>query len=215
VDDLLGEELLLIERQDHFVGQDVIDEVGAHGGRKAEISDRDRSRPVGEYLRAAVQGVAGKIDDDIGAQIMQERRNVEVARGAHVMKAVECPDQPSPRGAAVVPPQGYADHLEARAVVAFDELRHQRRDRMLTDVGRHIGEPDAVIAPGFAAPERRKRNRDPVADAAARAGELQLRIVAVEQHVVRHDDRCVLGGVPPHLLDKPVMQSKIADRDRT
>ena len=51
MDDLLAEKGLLVHRRDDGIGDDVIDEIGPHGARKAEEIDLDRGRPRRQDLR--------------------------------------------------------------------------------------------------------------------------------------------------------------------
>ena len=65
VDDLLGEERLVLERSNDLVGDDVVDERRAHGAGIAEIAHLDGRRTIGQDAGPRILGVALQIDRDV------------------------------------------------------------------------------------------------------------------------------------------------------
>ena len=62
-----------------------------------------------------------------------------------VDETVESRHQPLALGAAVIGIGAHPDHLEAAAVMAFDQLHDMGRDRMMADIGGNIGQTNPVM----------------------------------------------------------------------
>src|SRR5262249_20105765 len=147
-------ERLMIERRDHPVADNVVDEWRAHAAGITEIARLDRRRPVRQDLRAGVAGVALEVYGDVDLELAQQARDLAVVLAAHVVELIERRDQPLPRCALVVDTERYGDDLELAAVVALEQLGHQERGGVRLEVGREIGDADLVVAPGLAGPQR-------------------------------------------------------------
>src|SRR6516162_214804 len=140
--DLLGDQLLLIERQYRPVGDDVIDELSPHGRGITEIH-LDGCWPGGEDAGAAILDIAVDIDGYVDLQFAQQPGRSRVRPRGDVVKSVERARKRS----AKVPLDGaaerHADDVELGSVVA----RGQRRDRpgAAEVVGGDIGQADLVV----------------------------------------------------------------------
>ena len=130
MDDPFAVVVLLVRRQHHSVGQNIVDEVDAHGGGKSEIADLDRCRPVGQYRRARLLGVALEIDGDVDVESAQELRRLPVAAQTDIVEPIKCFDEPGTDLAAVVGTIGDAQYLEPIAVVELEQLRDLPGRRM-------------------------------------------------------------------------------------
>ena len=82
VDDGLGVERLLVERQHDPVGDDVVDEVGPHRSRIAEIAHLNRRRPMGQDARPLVLGMTLEVDRNVDLEVAQQARHLAVAMAA-------------------------------------------------------------------------------------------------------------------------------------
>jgi hypothetical protein len=74
---------------------------------------------------------------------------------AGVDEVVEGVEHALAQTALVVHAERDRDGLEARLVVALEDAAHQVADRMLAQVGRHIGQADLLVAIAFARPQWR------------------------------------------------------------
>ena len=84
-----------------------------------------------------------KVHQHIHLQLADQGRDLMRAAAAHIVKGIESPGHATPDGAGIVGAGGKAQHLEARAIVLFDQLRDQKRHRMLTIVGGEITDAPA------------------------------------------------------------------------
>jgi hypothetical protein len=115
-----------------------------------------------------------------------------VAAPRDIGKAVERSDKPRAHVAPVVGPERHADHLEALAVVALDELGDQISRRVTAEIGREIGHLYSVVAPRRPGRLRTRRHTDLILDPVFGASQEQPRIVEMIQRQKRRNDRCPL-----------------------
>ena len=144
MDDPLREVRLLVHRRDEGVGDDVVDEVGAHAAGIAQEVDLHGRRAVGQDLGPGVLGVALQVDEDVDPVIVDAPCRVRVRELAHVDEAIEGCQQPLAHVAAVVGAEAVAEDLEARAVVPLQQLGDQASRGMALEVGRQVAQPDAA-----------------------------------------------------------------------
>ena len=145
--DFFRPERLLVERQHDRIGDDVIDEIGAHGSGIAEIAHLDRRGTMGENARAAIEREAFEIDRDVDLELVKQLRRLVIAARTDFVEPVEAGDESRAHVAAVVGPERHSQHFEAGAVVQLEQLRHQKRRRVPMEISRHIGDAQSVVAP--------------------------------------------------------------------
>ena len=145
MDDLFRIERLLVERQHRLVGDHIVDEVGTHSSRIAEIAHLDGRGAVGEDAGTGVLGVALQVDRDVDVELVQKLRDVEVALRSDVVELIERPHQAGPHIALIVATEGDADNLEARAIVQLEQLSHQEGGRMPVEIRGQIGDSNLVM----------------------------------------------------------------------
>ena len=92
----------MFDRQDYRIGDNVVDEVGAHRGGKTLIVDLDRRRAMRENARPTILCMAGQIDCDINLTIVEQLGDFFVAPTADIMKLIKCRDHPLSRCTAVI-----------------------------------------------------------------------------------------------------------------
>src|SRR5262249_36783241 len=138
-------------------------------------------------------GVALEIDRDVDLALVQQFRDLAVALRAHIVERFEALDQPPPDVAAVIAAERDADHLEARAIMALEQLGNQASGRMLMEISAEIGNADPFVRPTLAGPERSARRADLVVDEGTRALQVEGRIVAEPNERERIDDPFAFG----------------------
>ena len=89
MDDPLREVRLRVHRRHEGVGDDVVDEVGAHAAGIAQEVDLQGRRPKRQDLGPGVLGVALQVDEDVDAVIVDAPRGLRVRELAHVDEAIE------------------------------------------------------------------------------------------------------------------------------
>jgi len=183
--DLLGHGRLLVERQRHRVGDDVVDEIGPHGPGIAQIVDLDRGRTSRQDGGAAILRIAVEVDRDIHVEIADVARGVRIGGAANHIEMVECLEQARPDVARIVLAKADAVDLETRPVVALDQLRNHVADRMLAEIRRHIGDAELVVT------HRRLRTRRQRARLDGRGEILRPRMQHLRRgrHVQQHERR--------------------------
>jgi len=131
--------LLLIERQSHAVGQNVIYEVHAHRRRVSEIADLDRRWTVGQDCRPRLLGVALQVDSDIDIEIEQKLGHFAITAQHHVVELVERLDQPRTDLATIIGTVGDAQHFESLPIMELEQLRDLPARRMAIEGRRQVG----------------------------------------------------------------------------
>ena len=191
MDDLLSVERLLVERQNGRIGKDVVVEAGSERAGKADIVDLDRCRPGGEDPGARIRRIAAAVDRNVDLQVVQERGNLAVTFPSHIVKLIECANQPGADFAVIVRAERKAQDLESRPVMNLDEFGGQIRRRMLVEAAGNIRNPDLPVAPDSACPKLRWADRDLLTDEPLGACQLQCGIAAVaeEGEGIEHNAR--------------------------
>ena len=134
MDQPLRKEGLLALRNRDRVDDDVVDEIRPHGGGISEIAHLHRRRAIGRYLRPCVIGVALEIDQDVDLVRMNAFCRVAMGHRINFDEPVERTIKPRAHWALVVRAIGIGQDLEAIAIVAFEQLGHQLRGRMLMKI---------------------------------------------------------------------------------
>src|SRR5207248_945324 len=116
----------------------VVDEVGPHRAREAEIVHLNGGRPMSQDLGAGMRGVAFQVDENVDAVLMHPLSDVAMRHRPNVEEPVEGPNEASAHFAAVIRTVAIAEDLEAPALVALEYFGDQVRRRMLVEVGRQI-----------------------------------------------------------------------------
>ena len=117
MNDVLRKERLLVGRQHDLVGNHIVDEIGARRPGKPKVGRLDRRRAPRQDAEPRIGSVAFQIDGDMYFEITQKLGDLLVGAGGHIEKAIERLDQARADIAAVIGAVGYADDLEAVAVV--------------------------------------------------------------------------------------------------
>src|SRR5262249_20557980 len=85
------------------------------------------------------------------------------------------------------------DHLEARTIMALEQLGDQASGRVLMEISAEIGNADPFVRPALAGPERSARRADLVVDEGTRALQVEGRIVAEPNEREWVDDPFAFG----------------------
>src|SRR5258708_30802714 len=93
MDYLLRVERLLLNRQDNFVRNHVIDELRSRCRRIAEVGDLNWCGSMREDIGSRQRGMAVQVNRDIDLQLIHQSCNFKVVTEAHVMELVERADQ--------------------------------------------------------------------------------------------------------------------------
>lgn len=134
--------------------------------------------------------MAAQVNGDIDFHLAQPARDLIAVQRAKIMEAVEAFYQTGADAAVIGKTGGNADHLKVLAVMAFDQGSELERHGMLTEIGRNVGKPDAIMAIAFAVPQRRHGRWRQGAGGGGRTGQLQPLVVAQAQEGQR---RCKHG----------------------
>ena len=89
VNKLLVVERLLIGRNHHRVGQEIVDEIRAQSAGVAEIARLHRRRSEGQDARACMVGITHQIDQDVDAVGGDEPRRILVRQRAQIGEPVK------------------------------------------------------------------------------------------------------------------------------
>ena len=90
VNQLLRKERLLAIWNDERIDDNVVDEIGSHGGGITEIAHLHRRRTVRRDRRPGVMSVALEIDQDVDLVGMDPRCGLVVRQRVNIDKPVEC-----------------------------------------------------------------------------------------------------------------------------
>src|SRR5262249_5533325 len=134
VDDPFGDKSLLVERQHHLVGENIVDEFGAGRSCKSQVVDLDGCRTIGQDIRSTTARQAVEVDGDVHPKIVDELGDVAVAVRRNVIEPVECLDEAVPYGARLTRAMRYADDLETCPVVTLEQFCDGRPHRVLPEV---------------------------------------------------------------------------------
>ena len=132
-------------RHDDEVGQDVIDVIGAHRSRIAEVIDLNRRRAPGEDAGARHRREAHQVDQDIDFQFGYQAGDPLGVVGRDVDEALESSLQAFADVRFVVRPERDGNGFETRAVVALEDAGHEIGHRLFAKVGGHVGQADAIV----------------------------------------------------------------------
>src|SRR5262249_15880274 len=130
----LGIVWLSVQRQNDCVGDNVVDEVRAHGARKNREIHLDRRRPKSKYSGSRATVMPLQVHSDIDAEVIEKPRDVPVALGAYIEDRVEGRGDPRPDFAAVMGTVRNSDPLELRAIVQLDQFDGHLRRRMPAEI---------------------------------------------------------------------------------
>src|SRR5205823_3383518 len=102
MDDLFRVPWLLLERQHHRVGNDIVDEIGAGRAGITEIASLKRRRPIGKNADPRIGGMTLEVDRNIGLEIPQKPGDLLIGARSHVEKAIKRRNKPRAKRAAVI-----------------------------------------------------------------------------------------------------------------
>ena len=125
------------------VADHIVHERQTAGAGKADVVRGDRHRVLLQHAGARMLGVAVEVDGDVDAARRQVGGDLRVAPAAHVDEAVEGAGQPPRKIIRRMTAVGVAMHLEALAVVQLEDLGQHPHHRVLLEIRREVGQPDA------------------------------------------------------------------------
>src|SRR5207237_10833357 len=109
-------------------------------------------RAEGENSRAAVCGKAGQIDRNIGLQLADQARRIEIAHSRYVDEAVKGALELLPQRAVVIHTIRDRGQFKARAIMRADHRCNYLADRMFMEICGQIGEANTIMAIRRASP---------------------------------------------------------------
>ncbi len=145
VRDLFHVMLATLRRNDHGVGEEIVHVARAERAQVTEIARLHGRRPKREDARPGALREAAEVDGDVDLELACELRDVDVGALANVDEAVECGLEPRAHRALRIGGERECRDLEARAVVALEELRREVRQRMIVEIAGEVADADAVV----------------------------------------------------------------------
>src|SRR5205807_9380324 len=110
--DFFRKKFLVLLWQGDGIGNDVVNEVCAHGRRISEKAHLHRGGPVRENSRPAIGGDAHEIYRDIDLPLMQQRCDVRITHAPYIDEMLHRLADPLPASTAVILAKGKAERLE-------------------------------------------------------------------------------------------------------
>jgi hypothetical protein len=89
MNDLLAPEGLLVERQDDFVRDHIVDAVGTRGPGVSEIAHLDGRGPMRKNAETVISRIAVEVDRDVDPELAEQLRDFAVITTAHIMEMIE------------------------------------------------------------------------------------------------------------------------------
>ena len=132
----------------------IVDIVCARGPRKAEIVHLQRCGPHGKDGGPGAFGVSHQIDGNIDLVLTQQARYLKVGLAANINEAVECGFGALARCAAVIATERDRYGFKTGPVVLFENAGHKLQHGMGAEIGRNIGEADAIVSVAFRGAQR-------------------------------------------------------------
>ncbi len=119
-----------------------------------------------------MQREALEIDGDLDLTLPNELRNLPVAVRADLDKVLAGAFDSAAHARILLRTERYRGHFKARSVVLLEQAGHEICRRVVMQIGREIGNANALVRIGFTAPQRRMGRRILVRDMALGARQL-------------------------------------------
>ena len=132
-------------RNQRGVGDEIVDEIGAHGGGIAEVADLDGRGALGKNAGAAASGVAHQVHRDVDFKLAAEFGDGAIGQAADVDEAVHCRGDARAHLVAGIRAEGEAEDFKLAAVVAFEQPGHQVGDGVVAKIRREVADADLLL----------------------------------------------------------------------